>query len=460
MEELIQSTQHWSSTMRSPTTVRLLQKAIYWGRPEFVTALLDHGVDVHQRINEVSSIEYAFDTMRAVELCSTNNRRAVVTSLLNHMRKRELNEFALAGPRKGLGLLHFLAVPPQSDDIHWLIEQLVSHGVDVNAREERFGNSALVHHLKEGIFEYAKVLLDLGADPTILVPTRWGPAQYAVAYNISGFLRRLHKHVTEADIALPWERTYSICGNLGSKLNREETIHKVSDLHLASASGSIECLSFLLDKHLLTDVNATSAEGYTPLHFAAVGRTENYLSILEILCSKGANLHAKAKDGSTPLHVAAKNGFLSGVMFLLESGASESFNAYCTRPRCYAAQKGHDSIVQCLDAARSAVVGEPSALGQAMPSEKRAKLLAIAFEDAIMADDLDECKRPEAEGCPFDVPMPKRRWLSPLVAALLLGKAAIATSTGGYWKAAPVPSHRYPVRIIEASSRLLLESQF
>jgi ankyrin repeat protein len=49
------------------------------------------------------------------------------------------------------------------------------------------------------------------------------------------------------------------------------------------------------------DVQAKSRYGSTPLHYACkVGKTE----VVEALLEKGADLHAKDNDGSTPLLLA------------------------------------------------------------------------------------------------------------------------------------------------------------
>ena len=49
------------------------------------------------------------------------------------------------------------------------------------------------------------------------------------------------------------------------------------------------------------DINATTATGRTPLHYAA---RHGYINIVKILLTKGANINAKTKRGQTVLDCA------------------------------------------------------------------------------------------------------------------------------------------------------------
>lgn len=426
MDTLIQSTQSWSSIKRSSATIQLLHEAIRNQHVGVVNLLLKYGVDVHQRADGVSSVEVICQPQQVVKLCSTKHGRALLSEILNHTRKEELNEIALAGPGLGLGLLHTLAAPPESHDVCWLIKELVSRGVNLNAQAEGDGDTVLSHHLLQRCSEYAEVLLGLGADPTIVAVSSWGPVQHAVMYDNIGFLKKLMKHVSECGIDMPWTRTFTFFRRPALWLGEKCSFVGSSTIHLASSQGSIKCLNFFLDEHLIPDVNVTSEEGWTSLHLAALGDRSHHLDVIRVLLSKGADVHAKTSDGNTPLHVAARSGSLITTKLLLENGAMETWNAYGKSPRSYASQNGHGSVVQCLEAAQSSVVGQPSALEQDMPFKKRVKFMALAFEDAIVANNIEECKNLLNEGCPIDAKMPKGPYSSPLAAALLLRRTDIA----------------------------------
>lgn len=427
MGAMIQSTKLWSGPRKSPVTVRLLKELIGYSEFEIISLLLEKGVDVHQRVDGVSIIEYSCDAEQAVSLSSTNEGREMFTGLLDHSNKPGLNETALAGPGKGLGLLHTLAVRPESDSIPWLIKELVARDVNLNTQAGEFRDTPLAYHLERNCSRYSEVLLDLGADPTIVSSDKWGPVQLAVYRRNAKFLKKLLEYVTKRGISMPWKKSYQIKKSSAGNPGGRRTVFEANHLHLASSKGSVACLSFFLDEHLLTDLNVRSAEGYTPLHFAAICDDGPHLDVMRFLFSKGADLRAVSSDGSTPLHIAARNGFLSGTKFLLENGAVESFNIYGKSPTCYAIQQGHESVVQCLEAARTSGECQPLAFKHEMPLKKRVKFLAKAFKDAIISDDLGKCKTLVAQGCPVDVEMPTCGGCSQLLTALRQKKAAIAT---------------------------------
>jgi Tol biopolymer transport system component len=74
------------------------------------------------------------------------------------------------------------------------------------------------------------------------------------------------------------------------------------------------------------DVNAKDKGGSTPLHNAVFEETINEcVDVVEFLISKGADVNAKDKDGRTPLHIAAFVAAIKGdvdvVKFLVSKGA-------------------------------------------------------------------------------------------------------------------------------------------
>lgn len=61
------------------------------------------------------------------------------------------------------------------------------------------------------------------------------------------------------------------------------------------------------------DVNATDADGWAPLHLAAI---HDHADIVVLLLEHGANINAKTKLGNTPLHLPAiHNSEMSWVLF-------------------------------------------------------------------------------------------------------------------------------------------------
>ncbi|MBL8839919.1 MAG: ankyrin repeat domain-containing protein [Planctomycetes bacterium] len=93
-----------------------------------------------------------------------------------------------------------------------------------------------------------------------------------------------------------------------------------SALLLATQDGRDKVALLLLAKG--ANVAARDAEGRTALHWAArVDRGDSRL--LERLLAAGADLHAKANDGATPLSIARASGHLHHVAALRAAGARE-----------------------------------------------------------------------------------------------------------------------------------------
>lgn len=78
-------------------------------------------------------------------------------------------------------------------------------------------------------------------------------------------------------------------------------------------------ICFLLDKG--ADGHVVSEDGETPLHFAAALNRENEaLDVVKLLVHSGCNLSMLNSARETPLHIAARRGYLSVVDYLLSLG--------------------------------------------------------------------------------------------------------------------------------------------
>ena len=93
-------------------------------------------------------------------------------------------------------------------------------------------------------------------------------------------------------------------------------------LHQA-ISGGIEMVMYLLQLEGGKDlINVGSDDGQTPLHFAVrdYDSSSKRRGIIELLLQYGADVHAKAQDGSTPAHIAARLGIVSSMRVLIAAG--------------------------------------------------------------------------------------------------------------------------------------------
>src|SRR5258707_2735680 len=69
------------------------------------------------------------------------------------------------------------------------------------------------------------------------------------------------------------------------------------------------------------DIHAEAENGWTPLYWASGGHYFKDGSALRLLLERGADVNARAKDGRTPLHWASSWGALEVLRLLLEHGA-------------------------------------------------------------------------------------------------------------------------------------------
>jgi ankyrin repeat protein len=156
--------------------------------------------------------------------------------------------------------------------------KLLEHGADANARLKRqppyrakldrgndtmlgAGTTAFLRAAKAGDVPAMKLLLEHGADPN-LGPTRSGITPLMAA------------------------------AGLGTQ--EQDTTGRYK-----TQAQAIEAIQLLIDRGI--DVNATSADGRTALHGAAL---QGYDDVIKYLATRGAALDAKDKNGFTPLDTA------------------------------------------------------------------------------------------------------------------------------------------------------------
>ncbi|KAF8771011.1 Serine/threonine-protein phosphatase 6 like protein [Argiope bruennichi] len=161
-------------------------------------------------------------------------------------------------------------------------------------------------------------------------------------------------------------------------VNAVTAIDNATPLHWAASEGAIEVVKILLKKK--AKINARSVDGYTPLHLAVYS---GHITVVKLLIESGANvniadyknrtaielavahgkleivkmlselkrinIHDKANDGLSLLHIAAQFGRLDIMKYLIEKGIDiSSENDAGTKSIHFAARDGHKDIVQFL----------------------------------------------------------------------------------------------------------------
>ena len=96
-------------------------------------------------------------------------------------------------------------------------------------------------------------------------------------------------------------------------------------VHAAAEGGAVKNLAALLDAG--GDLHARDRDGNTPLHLASRGVFSGYADVVRVLLERGADLHRPNARGETPLHVAVYTGSGGGsadravIKALLDAGA-------------------------------------------------------------------------------------------------------------------------------------------
>jgi len=105
----------------------------------------------------------------------------------------------------------------------------------------------------------------------------------------------------------------------GAEANRAAYGGDETPLHVAVRKAHVEVVQALKLGSVNLNVNAVTRDGSTPLHFAA--RQGDATVLVDLLACPDINVNAICDDGSTPLHIAACTGTLAMVEALLQAGA-------------------------------------------------------------------------------------------------------------------------------------------
>ena len=309
-----------------------LHAASFFGKPEIVRILLDHGAKTIAKDRQSrNSLDLASrgehgsreDGVRVVQLllergvdvnssnkdhwtplhsASHHGMSEIARVLLDHganaNAENDENETPLYSVSRG-------RYHSQDDDVR-IAELLLNHGADVNGQPKALGNPLTwsSYYGKPGI---VRVLLDHGA-----------------TVNAKNKLLRTPLHdVARGEYASrDGVRVAQLLLEQGGADVNAQDIYLETPLHVACDCGQIEVARVLLDHGALANVE--NHNGVTPLH--AIPRSK-YGSredsrLVQLLIERGADLKTPDKDHDTPLHSACFYGRLDAAQQLLDNGAS------------------------------------------------------------------------------------------------------------------------------------------
>ena len=230
--------------------------------------------------------------------------------------------------------------PANAEVFRNIVELLIRHGADINAREKQHGLMALHYAVFGGSGEIVAALLDRGAPVNPAVPSgglsfRYiSPLHLAARYGNTAICELLIARGADVNAALPAEGGTSFSNT------------RLTPLHHAVYSEDIGIVALLIGNR--AQANAADSKNQTPLHLAAEQANQ---PIVEMLLSHGADANAIDSEGRTPLHHAAEQEDLGIVQVLLSYGANADCKSRDGRtPTTIATQNGSDEIVRLLTA--------------------------------------------------------------------------------------------------------------
>ncbi|MPC22435.1 Ankyrin-3 [Portunus trituberculatus] len=190
--------------------------------------------------------------------------------------------------------LHIVARDGRFKLCQLLLDYRRATNLNLNARRTSDLMTPLHYAAQEGWNEVVELLLQEGADPTLLNKTKWLPLHHAAA------------------------KGYEKCCRLLASSNAAPGSSDVPPpLFLAAQKGHYRCC-----KELVVDEDSLrycDVGGNTVLHVVA---KKGFNVLLEFLLDSGASINARNKSGNTPLMEAVKNNKLICVKVLAERGAS------------------------------------------------------------------------------------------------------------------------------------------
>lgn len=267
------------------TNIRPLNWLIVFGDPELVDLLLGKGIDVVLR-NAGQGIESSWSVLDFA--CWYGCSLEVFHKLLEKStRIQECDS-------RGAYLIHTSCTAGASSSPS-ILEELCKAPLDPNLPMARApGLTPLILAATSGKQDHIRILLNYGANIRITDADGREAAHWAA---ISG-------QTAIIALFLDFNIDWNCClDNFGHNI-----------LHFAAANSHSHLVTFILQKHLIEDLDCRTAEPASAVALAASRRSPE---VTQLLLEAGANVGVAGKDGMRPIHLAACSGNLSVIRVLL-----------------------------------------------------------------------------------------------------------------------------------------------
>lgn len=415
---LMQWTSHWPELGASASFVSFFRITLAGsndssGSWAIAQSMLKRGIDVHLRIQGYSTLEIVCLEQRI--------HPDLLGQIIDAADPARLNE--IHGP-SGEGPLHML-FHKNGKDTASMVEKLLRGGADPNLRLGK-GNrdTPILLFLNEGMHEAACALLRGNANPALRCAEGLDAALRAVLSNDALFLEKLADW--EFDIgsrSIRWDMVPSHPVYLRQAWDKQME-RDVNGLHIGAALGHNDVVRFYLDRNLI-DIRSTSFVRGTPLHYAALSKTED---VVRLLIDRGAPMNVFDSFREIPLHWAVRGENVRMVKTLLMLRSPQTKNGAGLTPRQLAVQQGCQDVIECFNSFKEAT--ELDDREDAAGFTGKEGLLCRAIQQR----NIGNVQRLFDSGLPIDVRISSRDGETPLFIAIdensgsiiqyLLGKGA------------------------------------
>ena len=400
-----------------PAPIALLIKAIQQDYHPLVRELIDIGTPVHPRVHKTSPLEMA---------CAAGSCKIFGTVL----DRADLSIVNGAGDTDPEIICRLIAstqgINRASDFVVSLkLSRALDYGASPDARiaaDTAAGCPAIVMAARREKYNRVDILRQAGADVLARCQDGWDLAFHYIAQGRLDLLRDISNKLEAA--SYDWLRGVQLRLQEGSW--RPDLWYGCTALHIATLSGSIETMSYVLQDGRCANVNVISAESCTPLHLASY---LGDIKAIEFLLAHGAAVNTLDNKGNLPIDLAFMKGVKPAVELLRQLGSAE--------PKGGSGNKldgaGDDSSNNNTKSRESDSDNNLNKdtgkqyrnKHQLRYAAERLTLMDIEFLKCLELGDLEGCQTLVACGYPLDRPIPSCGRCDVLTYAVLIGRGDI-----------------------------------